>query len=168
MRTIWRWIRSVDESVGKVFITSKENGLEENTLVLYLRSKDFISGSMAGLTSDLCTKESFFVLATVDVLARSHSRCSKLQMPWYPILDLPQSFLSRSQKLPIRENHADLSLLPDHERGTTNRLAKKSLSCLLRISGRHSVQKHEGALMDDSRLSFLRFDEWNSMIFKRP
>ena len=52
-----RTIQSVDDGVGEVLDYLDENGLAENTIVVYtLPIKVFILVSMAGLIRDLCMK----------------------------------------------------------------------------------------------------------------
>ena len=52
-------IKSVDDNVGRLLDYLETNNLMDNTIIVYTSDQDFILVNMAGLTSGLCTIQSF-------------------------------------------------------------------------------------------------------------
>jgi len=93
-------IRAFDESVKRCWLPQR-NGLEENTLVVYTLDQDLSRGAWLRLQA-IYVQESFRY-STVDVLARSHSRCSTSGCLGIQSWCLLKTFLRDfTKKLPIR------------------------------------------------------------------
>ncbi|MFT7204232.1 MAG: arylsulfatase A-like enzyme [Algoriphagus sp.] len=158
MRDYLAVIRAVDESVGKVLDYLKENGLEENTLVVYTSDQGFYLGEHGWFDKRFMYEESFrtpMLMSWPGVIPAGSTSDALVSN-----LDFAQTFLEIT-KTPDPGTMQGLSLLPIMKGEQPADWRKSLYYAYFEYPGAHSVKKHEGAF--DGRFKIIHFydsDEW--------
>lgn len=158
MRDYLAVIRAVDESVGSVLDYLEENGLAENTLVVYTSDQGFYLGEHGWFDKRFMYEESFRtpLLMSWPGMIEAGSTSEALVSN----LDFAQTFLDISQT-PAPSSMQGLSLLPVMRGEKPKNWRQGLYYAYYEYPGVHSVKKHEGAF--DGRFKLIHYyeaDEW--------
>jgi arylsulfatase A-like enzyme len=137
LRCIW----SVDESVGMIMDALKEQGLDENTIVIYSSDQGFYMGEHGWFDKRMMYEESFRTPLIVKWPGKV--KAGSVNSDLVQNIDFAETFLDIAG-LTIPEDMQGKSILP-LLKGKTPRDWRKSLYYhYYEYPGAHSVRRHEG------------------------
>lgn len=158
MRDYLAVIRAVDESVGAVLDFLEENGLDENTLVVYTSDQGFYLGEHGWFDKRFMYEESFrtpLLMSWPGVIPAGSTSDALVSN-----LDFAQTFLDITETTDPGTMQG-MSLLPIMKGEQPENWRKSLYYAYFEYPGAHSVKKHEGAF--DGRFKIIHFyesDEW--------
>lgn len=144
--------KSVDESVGRIVSFLKENGLEENTLVVYSSDQGFYLGEHGWFDKRWIFEESLRTPLLVKWPGVVKPMTTNQQI--VSNVDFAETFLEAA-KLPIPDGMQGKSLMPLLKGETPKDWRKSFYYHYYEFPGAHSVRKHYGVVTD--RYKLVRF-----------
>ncbi|MDO6436773.1 sulfatase [Cyclobacterium sp. 1_MG-2023] len=151
-------IRSVDENVGRVLDYLEENGLTENTLVVYTSDQGFYLGEHGWFDKRFMYEESFRTPLLMQWKGTIPSGITNDQL--VSNLDFAQTFLDMA-KIQAPERMQGKSLLPLMAGSKPENWREFLYYHYYEFPAVHSVRKHEGVTGERYKLMhFYELDEW--------
>ena len=159
MRDYLSCIDAVDESVGRVLQYLDDNGLTDNTIVVYASDQGFYLGEHGWFDKRFMFNESF----KTPLLVRwpGKTKPGSINNDIVSLLDLPETFLAVAG-VAIPDDMQGLSLVPVLEGKTPDDWRKSFYYHYYEYPAVHMVKRHEGIY--DGRFKLIHFyndiDEW--------
>ncbi|MEX2512075.1 MAG: sulfatase [Cyclobacteriaceae bacterium] len=158
MRDYLATIRSVDDNVGRVLNYLEENGLEENTLIVYTSDQGFYLGEHGWFDKRFMYEESFRTPLLMSWEGKIPAGTTNDDL--VSNLDFAQTFLDIAG-IEAPDRMQGRSMLPLMMGETPNDWREYLYYHYYEFPAVHSVQKHEG--VTDGRYKLIHFyelDEW--------
>ncbi|MFO7823229.1 MAG: sulfatase [Cyclobacterium sp.] len=158
MRDYLATIRSVDDNVGRVMDYLEENGLDENTLIVYTSDQGFYLGEHGWFDKRFMYEESFRTPLLMQWKGKIPQ--GSVNKDLVSNLDFAQTFLDIA-KVEAPDRMQGRSLLPLMMGNTPDNWRDYLYYHYYEFPGVHSVQKHEGVTGERYKLMhFYEIDEW--------
>ncbi len=151
-------VKAVDEAVGRMLKYLDDEGLAQNTLVIFSSDQGFYLGEHGWFDKRWIYEESLTtpLLARWPGVTQPGSRCGSL----VSILDLPETFLQAAGE-PIPPDMQGASLLPLLRGETPADWRKSFYYHYYEFPGAHSVRRHYGVVTDRYKLFHFYEPEMN-------
>ncbi|MDD2330840.1 MAG: sulfatase [Bacteroidales bacterium] len=150
MRDYLGCINSVDRNVGRVLDWLEENGLLENTIIIYTSDQGFYMGEHGWFDKRFMYEESFRTPLLVRMPEGIRGTCSELVQN----IDLAPTFLDIAN-VPIPEDIHGMSMLPVLQGKTSGKHRDALYYHYHEFPAEHTVRKHYG--IRDQRYKLIRF-----------
>ncbi|MBD3629806.1 sulfatase [Cyclobacterium sp.] len=158
MRDYLATIRSVDDNVGRVLDYLEENGLDENTLIVYTSDQGFYLGEHGWFDKRFMYEESFRTPLLMQWKGKIPE--GSVNKDLVSNLDFAQTFLDIAA-VEAPDRMQGRSLLPLMMGNTPDNWRDYLYYHYYEFPGVHSVQKHEGVTGERYKLMhFYELDEW--------
>ncbi|SHF83560.1 Arylsulfatase A [Arenibacter palladensis] len=152
MKDYLRCIWSVDESVGEIMKSLKEQGIDENTIVIYSSDQGFYMGEHGWFDKRFMYEESF--RTPLIVKWPKTVKPGSVNTDLVQNIDLAETFLDLAGA-PIPEDMQGKSIVPLLKAETPDNWRKSLYYHYYEYPGAHSVRKHEGVA--NKRYKLIRF-----------
>ncbi|SHM91655.1 Arylsulfatase A [Cyclobacterium lianum] len=158
MRDYLATIRSVDDNVGRILDYLEENGLEENTLIVYSSDQGFYLGEHGWFDKRFMYEESFRTPLLMQWTGKIPANTVNNDL--VSNLDFAQTFLELAG-VEAPDRMQGRSLLPLMMGQSPDTWREYLYYHYYEFPGVHSVQKHEGLTSKRYKLMhFYELDEW--------
>ena len=151
-------VKAVDEAVGRLLKYLDDEGLAQNTIVIFSSDQGFYLGEHGWFDKRWIYEESLTtpLLARWPGVTRPGSRCRSL----VSILDLPETFLQAAGE-PVPPDMQGASLLPLLRGETPADWRTSFYYHYYEFPGAHSVRRHYGVVTDRYKLFYFYEPEMN-------